>query len=133
MPERKERRRNRRDDARTFEILSVQGKDEDWISGLREDDDALDLQPGDGEWADVRKALDAHQSALTVLAERLDAVEEALGRLATPVGPEAMPPGGASAPAPPTVRSVVDALRVSASGSAARLAREAREARRRIR
>jgi hypothetical protein len=133
MDERRGRRRSRRDDARTFEILSVQGKDEDWISELREDVDGPDPGPDDGEWVDVRKALDAHQSALADLAERLDAVEAALGELATPAQPEGPPPAGPDVPAPPTVRSVVHALRASASGSAARLAREAREARRRIR
>lgn len=132
MADRRERRRHRRDEARTFEILSVQGKDEDWISELREDDPP-EPGPDAGEWAPVRKALDAHDSALAAVADRLDAVEAALEELGGRVPAEGPPPSLPDVPASPTVRSVVDALRASATGSAARLAREAREARRRIR
>lgn len=135
MADRRERRRHRRAEARTFEMLSVQGKDEDWISELREDEPP-EPGPDDGEWAPVRKALDAHESALAAVADRLDAVEAALGELARRLPAEGPPPAGphaAHTPASPTVRSVVGALRASASGSAARLAREPRVARRRTR
>lgn len=77
-------------------------------------------EPAGDPWVAFGEVLDAQQASLLALAERLDAVEARLAEVlrgAPSSGPDAHPEEVG-------VREVVDAVRATAAGSAARLGRE---------
>lgn len=76
----------------------------------------------DDPWQVFADVLDAQQSTLVALAERLDAVEARLDGVIRRVPPASDP--RPPRPDAPTMREVVDALRASATASASRLGRE---------